>query len=450
MVPKRVAFISSFPPRKCGIATFTADLIKNASLAGDKGFSPIVIAMENIPQVYDDRVVLKVKREAKHDYVAAADYINFGGVASVCLQHEFGLYGGEAGAYINLLLSKVSAPIVTTLHTILDEPDEPMERQLESIAELSDRLVVMSRRSERVLLERYGVSPEKIVLIPHGAPDLGFVDPGYYKEILGFRDRTLVLTFGLLSRNKGIEYGILSLPEVVRREPGLLYGIVGATHPEVARHEGEAYRLSLMRLVKELQLEEHVVFVDRFVSDDELRLYLSAADVYLTPYLSREQATSGTLSFALGAGKAIISTPYWYAEELLAEGRGRLVPFRDAEAIAAQLNDLLSNRQTAYAMRERAYEFGRSMTWSRAGRLYWELFSRYSAHPTIQIKSFEIAAVRNVPQPLINHLVRLTDDTGIFQHAKFIVPDRQSGYCTDDNARALEGLDLDRRMSGVT
>ncbi len=442
MVPKKVAFISSFLPRKCGIATFTADLIKYASLAGEKNFSPIVIAMENSPHVYDDRVAMKVKQEAKQDYVVAADYINFSGVTSVCLQHEYGLFGGETGSYINLLLAKVSAPITTTLHTILDEPDEAMRRQLVAIADFSDRLVVMSRRSERVLIGRYAVSPEKIVFIPHGAPDIGFVDSTYYKQSLGFGNRTLILTFGLLSQNKGIEYAIRALPEVVAADPSVLYVIVGATHPEVARHEGEAYRLSLLRLVKEAGLEEHVVFVDRFVSDEELRLYLSAADIYLTPYLVREQAISGTLSFALGAGKAIISTPYWHAEELLAEGRGRLVPFRDSQAIAKELLDLLSDRAAVYSMREKAYEYGRFMTWARAGRLYWELFSRYYAQPTIQIKSFEIAAVKNVPQPLINHLVRLTDDTGIYQHAKFIIPDRSSGYCTDDNARALEAAAL--------
>ncbi len=442
MTPKKVAFISSFLPRKCGIATFTADLIKNASAAGGESFAPIVIAMENGSHVYDERVTFKITQDLKQDYIAAAEYINFSGVTSVCLQHEFGLFGGEAGSYINLLLNKVSAPITTTLHTILEEPDNALYQELVSIAEASDRVVVMSRRSERVLRELYRVPPSKIAFIPHGAPDIDFVDSTYYKQALGFHGRTLILTFGLLAQNKGIEYAIRSLPPIVKDDPSVLYAVVGVTHPEVVKNEGEAYRLSLMRLVEELELEGHVVFVDRFVSDEDLRTYLSAADIYLTPYLVKEQAISGTLSFALAAGKAIISTPYWYAEELLAERRGEIVPFRDALAITAGLRTLLGDRQGAYAMRERAYEFGRTMTWSKAGAMYWALFSRYGSPPAIKIKSFEFEAVRNVPQPLMNHLQRLTDDTGILQHAKFIIPDRSSGYCTDDNARALEATAL--------
>jgi glycosyltransferase involved in cell wall biosynthesis len=442
VVPKKVAFIASFPPRKCGIATFTSDLIRNAAQVGEKSFLPVVLAMENAPLSYDDRVALKIKREAKKDYIAAADYINFSGVTCVSLQHEYGLYGGDAGDYINLVLTKVSPPIVTTLHTILEEPEEALAKQLTTIADISDKVVVMSKRSARMIHEIYHVPEHKVVYIPHGVPDIGFVDSKYYKQGLGFADRTVLLTFGLLAQNKGIEYAIGALPRVVDRYPNILYVVVGVTHPEVARSEGEAYRLSLMRLVQDLGLQEHVAFIDRFVSDDELKQLLSAADVYLTPYLVKEQAVSGTLSFAVGAGKAVISTPYWYAEELLSEDRGMLVPFRDADAIGAALEELLDNQSHAYAMRERAYEFGRGMTWSRSGALYWDLFSHYQPQPTIDVKSFEIAPAKNVPQPLINHLQRLTDDTGIFQHAKFIMPDRTQGYCTDDNARALETATL--------
>lgn len=442
MVPKKVAFLSSFLPRKCGIATFTADLIRNLSATAEKSFIPLVIAMESAPLVYDDRVVFKIKRDTTQDYLAAADYINSGGLSSVSLQHEFGLYGGEAGNYINLVLKKVSAPIVTTLHTVLERPDGAMFQQMQVLTELSDRIVVMSERAGQVLRALHQTPCEKIVSIPHGAPDIGFVDSNYYKQALGFGDRTVVLTFGLIAENKGIEYALRAIASLVEAYPSLLYAVVGATHPEVVRHEGEAYRLSLLRLIRELGLEEHVVFVDRFVTDEELRTYLSAADLYMTPYLVQEQAVSGTLSFALAAGKAIISTPYWYAEELLAGGRGVLVPFRDAAAIAEAMRNLLDDPVAAYEMRQRAYEHGRQMSWSRAARMYWDLFSRYESPRPIEMKSLTLAAARSVPQPLINHLVRLTDDTGIFQHAKYIVPDRSEGYCTDDNARALEAATL--------
>ena len=442
MAAKKVAFISSFLPRKCGIATFASDLIRNVGAAGEKQFSPVVLAMENVPLSYDERVVFKIKRDTTKDYVAAADYINFSGVSTVSLQHEFGLYGGEMGSYINLVLRRVSAPIITTLHTILEHPDPPMLQQLATIAELSDRVVVMSDRSSRMIRRVYHVPDEKIVHIPHGVPDIGFVDSNYYKQSLGFGERTLLLTFGLIAQNKGIEYAIQALPRLVKKHPSLLYAVVGATHPEVVRHEGEAYRLSLLRMVKELGLEKHVLFVDRFVNDDELKLYLSAADIYLTPYLVREQAISGTLSFALGAGKAIISTPYWYAEELLENDRGVIVPFRDSDAISHAIEELLRKPRMAYEMRERAYQYGREMTWSRAGVMYWDLFSRYQSQHTIDVKSLEIAPIKNLPQPIITHLVRLTDDTGIFQHAKFIIPERSEGYCTDDNARALEASTL--------
>lgn len=442
MTPKKVAFISSFLPRKCGIATFTNDLIRNAARAGEKNFVPVVLAMENAPLTYDDRVVFKIKREAKKDYIAAADYINFSGVSAVSLQHEYGLFGGEAGNYINLVLKKASPPVVTTLHTLLENPDQAMYQQLVTISELSDKIVVMSKRSRRMIVEQYRVPESKIAYIPHGVPDIGFVDSKHYKLSLGFADRTVILTFGLLAANKGIEYAIEALPSVVKEHPSILYVIVGVTHPEVVRHEGESYRLSLMRLVKNLGLAEHVAFIDRFVDDDELKLLLSAADYYLTPYLVKEQAISGTLSFALGAGKAIISTPYWYAEELLDEKRGVLVPFRDSKAIGDALAELLADPARTYEMRERAYEYGRGMTWVKSGAMYWEMLSRYNALPTIDVKSFEIVPATNVPQPLVNHLQRLTDDTGIFQHAKFITPDRSQGYCTDDNARALEAVTL--------
>ncbi len=412
---------------------------------------PRVIAMEASESLhYSDEVRCVVHKDRKEDYIAAADYINFSGVRLVSLQHEFGLFGGDAGAYITLLLERLNVPVITTLHTIIEHPDKHQRRVITDIAAASVRMVVMSRRAVAMLRDIYGIGGGKVKFLPHGLPALEFSDSTSFKQEPGFRNRKIILTFGLLSRNKGIEWAIRALPDVIGAHPDILYLVLGATHPEVKKSDGEAYRLSLRRLVKNLELEEHVTFINRFVTDEELHHYLNAADYYLTPYLSREQITSGTLAFALGLGKAVISTPYWYAEELLADGRGILVPFRDSKAIAAALSGLLDDPDACEAIRRRAFDFGRAMTWPRVGEDYWHLFLSHAADP-ISLNRIRPApaakaaldthiSVADLPELRLDHFLRLTDGTGMLQHAVHTVPDHRHGYCTDDNSRALEAM----------
>jgi glycosyltransferase involved in cell wall biosynthesis len=377
MDARKIAVVSSFLPRQCGIATFSADLIKNVSQAAGRSFSPTVVAMEGANRLkYGEMVGITVGKEIEKEYLDAADYINSSDVNAVSLQHEFGLYGGDGGSYINLLLSRVSAPIITTLHTVRGSFKESQRRALMNITKASFKVVVMSRRGAGILKNIYGVPQEKIAFIPHGVPDLSNADVEWYKRKLGFEGRRLILTFGLMRPEKGIELGIRALTEAVKEDPSLLYVILGTTHPELKRREGEEYRLFLQRLVKDLYLSDHVLFVDRFVDESQLHEYLCATDFYLTPYLKKEQITSGALAFALGAGKAIISTPYWYAEELLSDGRGLLVPFGDYEAISDALVKLLRQPSDRLSMSRRAYRFGRKMLWSRVGADYWNLFQQ--------------------------------------------------------------------------
>ncbi len=442
---KRITFISSFVPRQCGIATFASDLIVNTAQASSGELAADVIAIEAADRFsYGDEVKLTIRRDQKKDYLTAADYINYGGDNLVSLQHEYGLFGGMAGSYICGLLESISVPVITTLHTILKNPDAPYRDTLIRIADASTKLVVMSLRGVSMLREIYGVPADKIEMIPHGIPKLPFEDPGPYKRSLGFADRKIILTFGLLGRNKGIEFGIRALAEVVKRDPSILYIVLGATHPDVKRNDGEEYRLSLQRLVRDLGLERHVVLINRYVSDEELHQFLNASDYYLTPYLQKEQLTSGTLAFAMGMGKAVISTPYWHAEDLLADGRGSLVPFQGHEAITEAMIGLLDDPAACNAMRRSAFEFGRSMTWPRIGEAYWRLFRRHKsvAAPRVALEleaaPTKLVTVKELPELRLDHLQRLTDDIGILQHARHTIPDRAHGYCTDDNARALE------------
>jgi len=375
LVARKVAFISSYRPRKCGIATFTGDLINSLRLAGGDEFEPVVIAMESGAELkYDKPVKLKIHKDIKYDYISAADYINFSGVDAVSIQHEFGLFGGEGGSYLNLLLKRLNKPVITTLHTVLERPPAEYFDSVIELCEASDEVIIMNRRGVKMLEDIYGVSRDKIRLIPHGIPDLPFVDSTYYKRKLGIERHKTILTFGLLSENKGIEVMLRALPAIVKADPKVLYIVLGAIHPEVLRHEGLSYKSKLERIVMDLGLERNVVFYNRFVDDAELVEFLGAADVYVTPYLNKEQLTSGTLAFAVGAGKAVVSTPYWAAQELLAQGRGRLVRFGDSEYIAHSIVEILTNDSLLHRLRRRAYEYGKSMTWSKVGQAYWSLF----------------------------------------------------------------------------
>jgi glycosyltransferase involved in cell wall biosynthesis len=442
---RKVAFISSFLPKKCGIATFTSDLVKNVKAAAGKNFEPLVVAMQSENNChYTNPVKFEVRYNIKKDYICAADYLNFSHVDIVSVQHEFGLFGGDAGSYLNLLLQRVNAPIVTTLHTVLEEPDPSYYQSTVDVCDLSHKVIVMNQRGIAMLTDIYEVNPNKIELIEHGIPDLPFVDSSYYKHKFNMEGRRTILTFGLLSKNKGIEVMLKALPDIIKVDPTVLYIILGMTHPNVIRHEGEAYRLSLRRLVKELGLENHVIFHNQFVTDEELHNFLCAADIYVTPYLSREQLTSGTLAFAVGTGKAVVSTPYWAAEELLAKGRGKIVPFENSKSLAESIIEIINDDPQFYSLRRKAYDYGRKIIWPSIGKLYWKLFNskglvfQPASKPALLLE--ESISTLEIPEPSLEHLLRLTDDTGLWQHAKFMIPNREHGYCTDDNARALVAM----------
>jgi glycosyltransferase involved in cell wall biosynthesis len=439
--PKRVVFISSFLPRKCGIATFTSDLITNILAAAKGEFEPLVVAMHSGDQKYNDPVKFEVHQDIKSDYICAADYINFSHVDLICVQHEFGLFGGEGGSYLSLLLNRLKAPVITTLHTVLDKPEPAYHKSLIDVCNASHKIITMNERGVTMLQDIYNIPGRKIKLIAHGIPDLPFVDSNYYKHKFGLEDRKTILTFGLLGTNKGIDIMLQAMPAIIEADPSVMYIVLGMTHPNVLKRDGESYRFSLQQMVKDLGLEEHVIFHNRFVSDQELHNFLCAADVYVTPYKNVEQLTSGTLSFAVGAGKAVVSTPYWAAEELLAEGRGKLVPFGDSKEIAKAIVDILRDDSLFYSLRRKAYEYGRSRTWPKIGQTYWKLFSTKRMPVRIPAKSTLSAAetISNieVPVPSLEHLIKLTDDTGLYQHAKFTIPNREYGYCTDDNARGV-------------
>lgn len=441
---KKVAFISSFLPRKCGIATFTSDLIKNAALSAKGAFEPLVVAMRSDKELkYRDPVKFEIRQDVKNDYICAADYINFSQVDAVSVQHEFGLFGGEAGSYLSLLLNRLKPPVITTLHTILDDPGPAYHKSLVDVCKASYQVITMNERGIDMLQDTYGIAGKKVLLIPHGIPDLPFVDNYYYKHKFGVEARRTILTFGLLNRDKGIEVMLKAMPAIIETEPSVLYIILGMTHPSVLKHEGESYRFSLQQMVKELGLQKHVIFHNRFVDDEELHNFLCATDIYVTPYLNKERLTSGTLSFAVGTGKAVVSTPYWAAMELLAKGQGKLVRFGDSKQMAEVIVEILRSDSLFYSLRRRAYEYGRSRTWPKIGQTYWKLFSTKHLPPPVRITTKTIPAATEtissieMPEPSLTHLRKLTDDTGLYQHAKFTVPNREDGYCTDDNARAV-------------
>ena len=442
---RKIAFVSSCLPRRCGIATFCDDLTKNISACAGDAFDPLMVAMVSSHEhQYGSPVKFEIRKNVKNDYLCAADYLNFSHVDLVSVQHEFGLFGGSAGAYLNLLLKRVDAPIITTLHTILNEPTPEYHQSTIDVCELSDQIVVMNTRGVSMLTDIFGVAPDKIHLIPHGIPDISFVDSSYYKHKFGIEGRKTILTFGLLSRNKGIEHMLKALPAIVETEPEILYIILGATHPDVVRHDGEEYRFELQRIVEELGIQNNVMFYNQFVSDERLHHFLCATDIYVTPYQYKEQLTSGTLAFAVGSGKAVVSTPYWAAEELLDEGRGKIIPFNDPKRLSDAIISILADESLLNTMRRRAYDYGRTRTWPKIGKQYWDLFSKTKFGGKTLTKTFaqkaDSISLLEVPEPSLDHLRNMTDDTGLIQHAKFMLPDRDHGYCTDDNTRAVVAM----------
>ena len=456
--PVKVSYISTYPPRKCGIATFCADLLNSMKLvySGSDGngeehiFEAVALNNGSESYNYGREVTFHIRDQLRNDYQRAADFINHSPVDAVSIQHEYGIFGGEDGNYINYLLSALKKPAITTLHTVLEDPSAGQRQTLMRICEQSVSVVVMAQAALEMLIRVYRVPEEKILLIPHGAPDVPFLDPSYYKDQFQAEGRKVLLTFGLLGPSKGLEYSIEAMKKVVEVHPDTLYIVLGATHPEVKRRHGEEYRHSLEKLVHDNELERNVAFYNQYVSLERLVQFLVATDVYITPYLNREQITSGTLAYALACGKAIISTPYIYAEELLAEERGCLVPFRDSEALADSIIQLLSDEDRRNRMRKASYQYGRQMIWKEVGRSYAAAFEqarfKYSNMFTQSLQSADVTERSILPDVNLTHLRTLTDDTGLYQHAVYNFPERSHGYCTDDNARGLIAAVMNWRL----
>ncbi|MGB8474759.1 MAG: glycosyltransferase family 4 protein [Candidatus Acidiferrum sp.] len=443
ILPNRVAVVGNYLPRKCGIATFTTDLCD--AIHAEYGATELLaLPVNDIEEGYSypARVRFALSQDNLASYRQAADFLNFSNIDLICLQHEYGIFGGAAGSHILELLRRLQMPVVTTLHTVLREPNTDQRRVMEEIAALSDRLIVMSRQAANILEDVFHVSPEKIDLIPHGIPDQPFTDPNFYKDGFGTEGKEVLLTFGLLSPNKGIENVIQALPSILARHSNVVYMISGVTHPHILRREGDQYRQYLQKLATDLGVEASVIFLNRFVSPQELVELIGAADIYITPYKHKGQVVSGTLAYALSAGKAIISTPYLHAIELLDDERGVLVPFDDPQAIATKTIELLDNGTARHAMRKRAYLYARNMVWDRVAQQYMASFERVynerlrNPRATYSAQNTEKALDR-LPAIKLDHLHRMTDHTGIVEHAVFAVPNYPEGYTTDDNARAL-------------
>jgi len=429
MSTRRICLLGNHAPRQCGIATFTDDLAEALSQGRPEAEVFVAAMNDGRAYAYPARVQLTIEQDDLDAYGAAADNLNAREIDVLSVQHEFGIFGGRAGSYLLTLLRRVRAPIVTTLHTVLEQFTAEQLAVVEELAALSAGIVVMSERAIRYLVAQ-GVPREKIAFIHHGVHVVD-ADRNAEKARLGLSGRTLILTFGLLSPSKGIETAIRALPGVVRGFPHVTYLVLGATHPNVRAQQGEAYREQLMRLAADLGVAAHVRFDDKFVDRDELTRCLAAADIYLLPYLKQEQITSGTLAYAVGNGKAVVSTPFWHAEELLADERGILVPFHNATALGVVLRDLLGNPDRRAAMERRALAFGEQMHWPNVARSYADLFNAAQ-----RVRPRTLPPVR-LPALTLDHVAAMADGMGVFQHAVVAVPNLSEGYTTDDNARAL-------------
>jgi len=438
----KLAYIGTYPPRVCGIGTFTMNMYKSMVTNTDTSKDSIdgfIVAINDSEQTYNypDEVKLIIRQEHQRDYLEAVKYINLSGADVCILEHEFGIFGGQNGMYILPLLYRLEIPLVVTLHTIVKTPSYNEKAVLQEICKMAVKIAVMSHKAIKFLKEIYDVDKEKIVFIDHGVPDIQFSQEET-KEEFKLTNKKLLLTFGILSRNKGIETAIKALPKVVEKHPDILYVVLGKTHPNVVRNSGEEYRNYLQLLTKKLNLSKHVIFINEFISQKELFKYLSASDIYITPYLNEAQITSGTLSYAVGVGSAVISTPYWHAVELLDEGRGKLFNFNDSEQLAQILLELLDNPEKLKELRKKAYDYGRTITWPKSGGKYISVVKQIlKDKPEVLVEKETTIDPLMLPPFSLEHIKRLTDDTGIIQHAKFGIPNLKEGYCLDDNARAL-------------
>jgi len=438
----KLAYIGTYPPRECGIGTFTNHLYKSMLINnGSKKYkheSFIVALNDNdLTYEYPKEVKLTIRQGQQEDYLKAVKFINLSGADLCILEHEFGIFGGQSGIYILPLLHRLTIPFVVTLHTILKNPSYNEKAVLREICKMANKIVVMSHKAIEFLISIYQVPEEKIVFIEHGVPAIHF-DTEKSKKEFKLDNKKVILTFGFIGRNKGIETVIKALPKVVAKHPDVIYIVIGKTHPNVLRHSGEEYRVFLLRMVKNLHLENNVIFLNEFINEQDLFKYLCACDIYVTPYLNEAQITSGTLSYAVGVGAAVVSTPYWHAAELLAEGRGVLFEFNNSDNLTSVIIDLLDNPEELKKIKRKALDYGRKITWTKTGEKYIELVENIleNTHEVIVVKDTEID-ILILPPFSLAHLNRLTDDTGIIQHAKFGIPNLKEGYCLDDNSRAL-------------
>ena len=442
--PQRIALIGTYTPRKCGIATFTGDVVEQLSRYRPE-IGVDVYALDNPVAPLDYSGVAQViVQDRLEDYLSAARRINKSGVDAVWLQHEYGIFGGEGGRMVCDFVDRLAAPLVLTLHTVLSDPSSRQEQILRHLVNRASRIMVMSRHGRDLLMSRYGADPKLVEVIPHGAPDRPFGRGVEFKAELGLQDRNVLMTFGLLGPGKGIERVIEALPAIVARHPSTVYRIVGATHPNTRARDGESYREGLVELARKLGVEDYILWDNRFLGNDELLDQIEACDIYITPYPGLQQATSGTLSYAVALGKAVVSTPYVHARELLGDDVGVLIPPGSSDAIADAVTGLLDQRERLVAMQRRAYAKGRTTI--------WPVF----ADATARLVARAVApAPRDVPltaQPGLSGVFSMSDSTGIAQHGIGIVPDRRHGYCLDDNVRALmlmnvaQGLSRTERM----
>lgn len=443
----KIAYISTYPPRECGIATFNQNLMRaiNSNYPErkkllDGGFVVALNDSESIQEYeYPEEVKYVVRQDHQKDYIRAANFINTSSADVCIMEHEFGIYGGESGIYILPLIHRLEKPLISILHTILREPSYVQRIIIREIADQSAKIIVMSQRAVEFLTSIYDIPVEKIQIIEHGVPDLEEPEDNPVRQLTAFKKHRVLLTFGLISRNKGLETVVKALPEIVKKHPDVMYVVLGNTHPGVIKSSGEEYRDHLKNLAAKLNVSNHLTFINKFVSEEELINYLTAAEVYVTPYHNEAQITSGTLSYAVGAGAAVVSTPYWHATELLANNRGRLFDFKNSEALAEIVNELLDNDEILNKLKENAYEYGLHLRWPQTGAEFIKVAQEACINHDFSDKILKNSIVdpEIMPKFSLTHVLRLTDDTGIVQHAKYGIPNLKEGYCLDDNARAL-------------
>ena len=441
----RIAYISTYPPRACGLATFNHNLLKAIQI-NFKGQeiedASLVIAMENAQDgtihEYPAEVKFIIRQDIQEDYIAAANFINNSNIDACILQHEFGIYGGESGIFLLPFINQINKPIISVLHTILNSPTFLQKEILKEVTKCSSKVIVMSKKAVDFLTNTYQVPVEKIQVIEHGVPDLEVAQPNPIKSIPQLSGKNIILTFGLISRNKGLETVIKALPAIVKQQADIVYVVLGNTHPGVLKNSGEEYREYLMRLAKELNVEAHLIFMNKFVSEEELINHLAAATLYVTPYFNESQITSGALAYAIGAGAAVLSTPYWHAQELLDDNRGRLFNFKDDVGLANLVIQLLDNPIKLNTLKNNAYQYGLSIRWPKIGAQYIAVIDKAVKRRDYSEKILkQIIDPGLLPEFSLDYVKCLTDDTGIFQHAKYGIPNRKEGYCLDDNSRAM-------------